>query len=100
MTYTGLPGYTCRNHNNFGTGKSFLQAVIRRKVSLDLGGGRDVGQISSYTGSVHNIIKTKLYTTSAPIASRSIQINYLRHQRIRLQKQRQRLANTTCLGAF
>lgn len=59
-TYSGLSWNTSRDDNNIGTRQSLLQAIIRGKIAFNFGRGGYVGKIGSNTGSVYDIVETKL----------------------------------------
>lgn len=59
-TYARLPGNTRGDDDNLCASKGLLEAIIGGQVTDHLGGGRDVRQIGSNTGSVDDIEEAQL----------------------------------------
>ena len=59
-THSGLPWYTSRDDDDVSTLQGLCKTIIGRQVSLNLGWGRDMGEIGSNSRGVDDIVETKL----------------------------------------
>lgn len=60
-TYSWFPGHTCGNNNDLCAGESVLEAIVGREIAVDSGRSVDVGDIGRYSGSVDDIVQSKLF---------------------------------------
>ena len=59
-THSGLSRYTSGDDDDFSASQGLDETIILGQITLDFGGGCDVGEIGSNAGCVDNIVKAQL----------------------------------------